>query len=147
MEDEYVSNFLSKKFKNIVDPNTLEEMKLQIKNKFKVVGENVWRSFSIFGQGVEDVMKFPDTKIHKELFPELYNFNFHHFECEIIRCPNTWCGYVKTNKFHPIWKNKDIEDLFGVHGGITYQNIGSLTIGFDTNHYDDDSPFSMKKLG
>jgi len=110
----------------------------------------------------EDVRKYPDTKLHRKLYPELYNFNFFGFDCIVKRnYSGNWCGYIKIyetifNKFdfmsgegeksiREYEKNKEIDE-FLVHGGITYQNIENsklnennkiFKIGFDTCHWGD----------
>ncbi len=105
------------------------------------------------GAGIEDIKKYPDTKTHRQLNPELYNFNFFGFECNIKRHSkvHTWIGYVKLYENHPYFnedngnndyidnyeKNRTINNV-SVHGGVTYSQI--CIIGFDTHHYNDGEP-------
>ncbi len=108
-----------------------------------------------YGAGIEDIKNYPDTKSHRQLYPELYNFNFFGFECNIERggIGHTWCGYVKIYKTHPYFEIQDkiiegknidcyekqrvIGDVL-VHGGITFDSED--TIGFDTHHGWDGEP-------
>lgn len=140
---EYVSKTIDEKCGKFVDIDTLEKMKTEFYKKY-TVGKNEWHHFCIDGVGIEDIMNFPETDTHRENFPNLYNFNFHHFNCDIYRGYGyTWLGYVKTNKSHPIWLNSEAESDINVHGGLTYTCKEDNTLGFDTNHYNDAEPFSL----
>jgi len=137
----YVEDFFNKNFNNIDNyyKNTMKEQILKkIENDFMYKLKN--NEDYIKADGFNDFLMYPDTKLHNELFPELYNFNFYHFNCKIKRCfRESWCGYITVNLSHIIWK--DTENLH-IHGEITYINKIKNRIGFDTNHSCDKSPFS-----
>ena len=110
-----------------------------------ISGNHVERKYNEKGVGAKDVNEYPDTPLHRELYPELYNFKFYYFSAHIKRnWSHSWCGYVKTDANHPIWKFKDPENEsdIQVHGGLTYSSNRALTVGFDCSHYNDENPFS-----
>jgi hypothetical protein len=87
-------------------------------------------------------------------------------DCRITRTPGVGilCGYVRIPYGHALYNRKNIprvfEDLFNVHGGITYSEMEKniiwkwwkiivsrheLWVGFDTAHSDDYMP-AMKNI-
>ena len=84
-------------------------------------------------------IELPDYKGYK-------NFIIHHFYPSLFPFASMmlrldWhCGYVKIPEEHPYYDISDIHDpravALKVHGGITFSE--DHTLGFDTNHYDDD---------
>ena len=97
--------------------------------------------------GTKDVDEFPDTELHRQLCPSLYNFEFYGFNCYISRgYANTWCGYVWTEE-HPCWHTeKNVETFFTVHGGITMAHKAGQKIGFDCHQAWDYEPFQLPKV-
>jgi hypothetical protein len=116
-------------------------------------------SYKEDGVGIKDIKAFPDTELHRELFPELYDFTIFGFDCSIKRSSmsHDWCGYVKLYSTHPYFslqkrnfegknidgflKDRIVEEI-QVHGGIAYDNNISYVIGFDTAHFGDLNPFN-----
>src|SRR5665647_530676 len=123
-----------------------EQLEAEFREKY-IEGPHIEEFFNKYtenGIGSKEVLEFPDTKLHRQLYPELYNFEFYGFSCYIARnYTASWCGYVKIEKNHPLWQKDedDIENCIDVHGGITYSNLKELTIGFDCAHCFDQEPF------
>ena len=88
--DTQLAEEFNKKYRNLS----------QVKNPAKCVG-------------YQDIMDYPDTKLHRKLNPHLYNFNFYGFKCEIVRNStrkNRWWAIVDVPLTHPMWKNS-MDDL------------------------------------
>lgn len=67
-------------------------------------------------------------------------------DCMYVRNPlGFYCGYARIKQGHPLNKatQDDIEEIFSVHGGITFcHRVGSdLVIGFDCGHHLDYVPY------
>ena len=124
----------------------MEELRKQFDERYKI-GNCVAAVYRKDAPGTLDVEQYPDTEMHRELYPNLYNFEFYGFKCYISRgWANTWCGYVWTEN-HPCWNsNKNIEDLIDVHGGITMASKSEQKIGFDCHHAWDKEPFVLPKV-
>ena len=132
-----------------------EEIKAKLEEEFHhkyITGDHVEEHFNKYtenGVGSKEVLEFPDTPLHRQLYHELYNFEFYGFACYISRnYTASWCGYVKTEKNHPLWEHGKfsddedyIENEITVHGGITYIHKKEFTIGFDCAHCFDEEPF------
>lgn len=126
--------------------NLKDELESALNKEFH---DKYFRNANYFGHeengvGIADVKKYPDTELHRHVYPELYNFDFYEFSCNIGRkLLYSWCGYIKVEKNHPLWKlsQDQIENLVNIHGGITYCNFEEGEIGFDCCHFDDLSPF------
>ena len=119
-----------------------EEIQEKLEEEFRhkyITGNHVKEHFNKYtedGIGSKEVLEFPDTPLHRQLYPELYNFEFYGFACYIVRnFSASWCGYVKTEKNHPLWEHADnedyIENTINVHGGITYIHSKEFTIQFN----------------
>lgn len=82
-----------------------------------------------------DIENYPDTKIHRNNYPELYNFTYKNYFCEIHRnFMGVLCGYVT---IPPNIKCKNFDNI-KVHGGITFND--GHKIGFDCGHFTDIVP-------
>ena len=132
----------------IMNAKILRRLQEEFDAKYKRINEYM---YSDHGIGIEDVKEYPDTKLHRELYPHLYYFTFYGFQCHIKRNNSAcWCGYVKIYPSHPFWENGDSFDDYPnlnhpyvkdikVHGGITYSYNDE--IGFDCSHGYDALPF------
>lgn len=118
-----------------------QELEKQFREKYHR-NSHYYYSYCEDGVGAFDVKRFPDTPLHRKLYPELYEFKFFHYCCYLKRGGSLcWCGYVET-ELHPCWKNDDNTKHVQVHGGITYANSITTIIGFDCAHAYDIQPFS-----
>lgn len=139
------TDFLIKnKHKTIMDLFVEKELLRQFNKKYLDRNE-VYIPYNENGIGILDIKLYPYTDLHRNLYPELYEFTFYHFQGHITRNDqNIWCGYANSETpFHPYWtKDKDLGEIPHVHGEITYGNLKETTMGFDCNHYFDANPFS-----
>lgn len=123
-----------------------QELQRQFDERYKQYnyGTAVYRKDA---PGTKDVDDFPDTELHRQLYPSLYNFEFYGFRCNISRgWANTWRGYVWTEN-HPCWHSgKDIESMFTVHGGLTMMTRADQKFGFDCHHAWDCEPFQLPEV-
>lgn len=91
---------------------------------------------------LEGLKKYPGPwiKDHEEHTEKEYKFDYKNGISYIIKKMAffTWNGYVQLAVDHPHYSKGygDIEDLYNVHGGLTFSN-GSGMFGFDTSHYND----------
>lgn len=96
--------------------------------------------------------RYKDILEKEGFYKECYFNNTH---CLLLRGRmGTWCGYVALSKNHKDYNStyEDVENLYTVHGGITF--YGSLNeidnsnlhgykwVGFDCGHYNDISPIN-----